>query len=135
MERLVLLNVLAKNLPGHPISHKRVSLMSFLDEASLEKLTKNTWTRLWSKFMSFGTVNAGIITILMILKFIKLLIETVIRRYTLHSIYGWSFKLLGTTFASITYLLIHMSNSNEAETMPPKHPDINSIPYSSNFSG
>ena len=85
---------------------------------------------MWSKFMTFGTISAGVIAIIMILQFCKLLIDTVIRGYTLHSIYGWSIKLLGAIFSSITSLLIHMGTSSDIEKILPEDLEKNSIPLS-----
>ena len=63
--------------------------------------------------MTFG---AGIIAIMMIIQFVKLLIDTAIRGYTLHSIYGWSVHILGAIFASITALLRHLGTKDHAQT-------------------
>ena len=115
MERPSLLDVLARNLVGRPTAYKGGSLFNMIDEESLAKLADGTWTRIWTKFLTFGTASAGIIAILMILHIFKLIIDTIIRGYTLHSIYGWSIHVLGAVFSSITALLIHLGMSTEEE--------------------
>ncbi|EFN68983.1 hypothetical protein EAG_15362 [Camponotus floridanus] len=43
----------------------------------------------------------------MIMKFMKLIIDTIIHGYALHSIYGWSLHLLGAFWNSVANLLLH----------------------------
>lgn len=40
---------------------------------------------------------------------IKLIIDTVIHGYTIHTIYGWSLHLLGACWDSVTNLILHLS--------------------------
>lgn len=127
MERPALLNTVARNLAGHPTVHKGGSLYHLFDEESLTKLAENTWGKVWQKFMNFGTFSAGIIAIVMIIQFFKILFDTVIRGYTLHSIYGWSLKLMGAIFASITALLIHLGDPPESKP----NAEMSEIPFSS----
>jgi len=42
----------------------------------------------WGTFLSFGSTNAGVIGIYFCIRTIKLIIDTVIHGYTLHTIYG-----------------------------------------------
>ncbi|XP_051160480.1 uncharacterized protein LOC127281039 [Leptopilina boulardi] len=39
---------------------------------------------------------------------IKLLIDTIIHGYTLYTVFGWSFQLLGCIWDSVTNLLLHL---------------------------
>lgn len=66
--------------------------------------------------------------IMIIIQLLKLMIDTVIRGYTLHSIYGWSIHLLGALFASITALLVHIGSPEERE--PNAETEMRNITYS-----
>ena len=91
---------------GQRTINQGASLANLFDQEEIERIAEGYWDRVWSKFISFGTVSAGIIAILLIFQFIKLIIDAIIRCYTLHSIFGWSLHLLGAVFASITQLLV-----------------------------
>lgn len=65
--------------------------------------------KIWGKFLSFANASAGIIGIYFCIRTIKLIIDTVIHGYAIHSIYGWSVHLLGAIWDSITHLILHLS--------------------------
>lgn len=61
---------------------------------------------MWGKFLAFGTISAGVIAIFTICQWIKMTIDILIRGYTLHSLFGWSFRLLGALWGTVTTHLI-----------------------------
>ena len=79
-----------------------------------------------SKFMWFGNASAGVVGIVMIFQLAKAVINIIIHEYTLHTVYGWSIRLLGALFGSITHLLVHLrandnnhnNNNNERNNEP-----------------
>ena len=126
MEQPSILNVITRYLGGRQTNSEN-PMTDFLDDKDIcERLAEGAGAKLWEKFMTFGTASAGIIMILLIIQFAKVLIDTAIRGYTLHSIYGWSVHLIGAVFASITALLIHMGNS---DTQPPQNEVEMQTPY------
>ena len=125
MERPALLNVLASGMrkgSGIPLSNSDDSIINLFDEAALEKLAESAWNKAWNKFMMFGTASAGIIGLLLILQFVKTCIDTCIRGYTLHRVYGWSLHLIGAIFASLTALLMHLGAAEPDQ--PPRDEEM-----------
>ena len=62
----------------------------------------------WTLFTNFGTASAGFIGIIIIIRGIKLIADTIIHGYALHSVFGWSIHLLGALWDSVTNLLLHL---------------------------
>ena len=57
-------------------------------------------------------ISSGIIMTLVIWQFIKIMIDLIIRGCVLNALYGWSMKLLGATFRSVTHLLVVLNKEN-----------------------
>ena len=72
--------------------------------------------------MLLGTVSAGCYAVIVIFQFSKAILNIIVHGYTLHSVYGWSIRLLGALFSSVTHLLIHLNNQPPAE--PPVQPPV-----------
>lgn len=116
VEKPAVLNIIAKGAMGQYVPPGSVSITSFLDEASLDKIAKNTSQRIWHGFLEFGSVSAGILGIVVIIRIIKLIIDTLVHGYALHTIYGWSLHLLGAIWSSVTSLLLHLGQSKNRPT-------------------
>ncbi|CAB0041317.1 unnamed protein product [Trichogramma brassicae] len=113
LERPAVLNQVAMTVSGRYSNKEGINIAGFLDEAMLEKIANNTWSRIYSSFLNFGTVSAGIIGLIMLIRLIKLCIDATIRSYVLYEIFGFSFKLFGAMMASVTALLIHKDARRE----------------------
>ena len=111
VEKPAILNVIARGAMGQTVPAGSISISSLLDEASLDRIAQNTSRRIWSGFMDFGSASAGILAIIIILRLAKLVVDTIIHGYALHSIYGWSLHLLGALWASVTSLLLHLGKA------------------------
>lgn len=119
VERPSMLNTLAQGAMGQQVPKGSISLYNMLDEDSLEKIAKTTSIRLWNDFITFGSASAGILTIFLIIRLIRLIIDSIIRGYALHSIYGWSLHLLGAIWSSVTHLFLQLgSRKRERKTDP-----------------
>jgi len=59
--------------------------------------------------MSFGSATAGIFGIFLLIRLIKIVIDTAIHGYALHTAYGCGMHLLGALWSSITHLLLHLA--------------------------
>ncbi|KAL6430623.1 hypothetical protein ACFW04_006903 [Cataglyphis niger] len=94
-EKPALLNTIARGLTGHSIDTNVVSMYNLLDEASLNKIAENAASRVWNGFVTFGSATAGIFGILVVIRIIKIVVDTAIHGYALHTAYGWSLHLLG----------------------------------------
>ena len=109
LERPTVLNDLAREMRGHPLGDNEGSLLKLLNEDAITEIANNTWKKLWTYFITFGTSNAGIIAIFMTIHLIKDIIDIIIQGYTRGAIYGWPIHLLGALWSSVTYLLIHIA--------------------------
>jgi hypothetical protein len=115
VEKLSALNNLAKGAMGHVIPVGSLSIAGLLDEQALSKIAESTGKKLWSGFMNFESASAGVLGVILIVRLIKLLIDTIIHEYALHTVYGWSIHLLGAVWSSITHLLLLLARSPKKE--------------------
>lgn len=140
-EKSGILNTMARGATGEPTVSQGISISHLLDEHSIQKITENTWNKIWGKFSSFGNASAGVIGIYFCIRTIKLIIDTLIHGYTLHTIYGWSLHLLGAFWDSVTNLLLHLyqrpkegktSQEEPAEKLITSQEDLNSSKNTTN---
>lgn len=108
VEKPSMLNTIAHGAMGGNVPPGTISLNNLLDEQSLDRIAEGAGRKLWRGFISFGSASAGVLAIFVIARSIKLIIDTVIHGYALHSIYGWSIHLLGAIWSSVTNLLLHL---------------------------
>lgn len=108
VDRPSMLNNIAHGAMGGSVPPGTISLNNLLDEQSLDRIAEGAGRRLWKSFVSFGSASAGVLAIFVIVRTIKLIIDTIIHGYALHSIYGWSLHLLGAIWSSVTHLLLHL---------------------------
>lgn len=108
-ERPAILNSIARGMVGTPTISQGGSISNLFDEKAINKIVNSAWDRTWTLFTIFGNISAGMIGILLVGKAIKLIFDTVIHGYALHSVYGWSLFLIGAIWDSVTYLLLHLS--------------------------
>lgn len=109
-EKNGILNTVARGVTGESVSPQGISLSHLLDEKSLQRITESAWKKIWGRFLTFGNASAGIIGIYFCIRTIKLIIDTVIHGYALHTIYGWSIHLAGALWDSVTNLLLHLAS-------------------------
>lgn len=114
-EKPALLNAVARGLTGHSMNTEGISVYNLLDENSLNKIVESTVSKIWKGFINFGSATAGIVGIFMIIRLIKLAIDTIIHGYALHTVYGCSFHLLGALWSSLANLLLHLAREPERQ--------------------
>ncbi|XP_039315426.1 uncharacterized protein LOC120359992 [Solenopsis invicta] len=121
VEKPSMLNTIARGALGETIPSGSVSMYNLLDEDSLNRIAESAGERVWHGFVTFGSASAGILAIFIIARIVKLIIDTIIHDYALHSIYGWSMHLLGAIWSSVTHLLIHLGGrKNQASATTPE---------------
>lgn len=118
VEKPATLNYIAHGAMGGSVPAGTISLSNLLDEQSLERIAESAGRRLWNGFVSFGSASAGVLAIFIIIRSIKLIIDTIIHGYALHSIYGWSIHLIGAVWSSVTNLLLHLGKPPRTEPAP-----------------
>lgn len=116
LERGPILNSVAMGMAGRVHFDKELSIRRFLDESTIEHIATSTWNKVWSRFISFGTASAGILGIFILMRMIKILVDTVIHGYAIYSIYGFSLHLIGAVWNSVTQLLLHLGRNIEQKS-------------------
>lgn len=105
-ERAGLLNSIARGTAGYSVASGSISIRNLLDNQAIEQIAESTIRKMWHGFEKFGLISAGFFAIAFIISLGKAIIDIFIQGYTLHSLYGWSFMLIGALWNSITHLLI-----------------------------
>lgn len=118
VEKPATLNIIAHGAMGGRVPPGSVFMGNLLDESTLDRIAEGAGRKLWKGFISFGSASAGVLAIFVIIRSIKLIIDTVIHGYALHSIYGWSIHLLGAVWSSVTNLLLHLGQPARMRTVP-----------------
>jgi len=118
-EQLSILNTVTRGIMGQPGSINGGSFLNLLDEASIEKIATSAWERFWKKFLIFGNISAGVIGIYMAIRIIKLILDTIVHGYALHTVYRWSMYLLGAIWDLLTQFLLHLGKEKPSK---PKRP-------------
>jgi len=107
VEKPSMLNTIARRAMGQRISEGSISMMNLLDEQSLDRIAESAGTYLWRGFITFGSVSAKVLAVFIIVRLIKLIVDTIIHGYILHSIYGCGIHLIAAIWSSVTHLLLH----------------------------
>ena len=134
MERQSILNDVARSINNEPV-HDYQGFQNLISENLLESMLTKKLNFLWTKAQIFGQFSSGFIAILMIFSTVKMIIETLVRGYTLHKIFGFSFKLLGEIFSSVTHLFTvneYKTKVNNRECMCNKNLNSDSCSSRSN---
>lgn len=90
MEQRPALEEISQKIISNTNAQGEGSIYNIFNEDALEKLAASTWDRTWGRFISFGTISAGFLRIFILLRILKLIIDTIIHGYALHDAFGWS---------------------------------------------
>lgn len=123
VEKPSMLNTIARGAMGENIPEGSISMYNLLDEASLNKIAESAGAKLWKGFITFGSASAGVLAIILLARLAKLIIDTIIHGYALHTVYGWSIHLLGAIWSSVTHLLLHLEGRREKDPTAPTEED------------
>lgn len=115
-EKNAVLHTIARGFTGQSIPSDAISLQKLLDEDSLNKIYNSTLSKIWNGFATFGTATAGVLGIFIIIRLTKLLFDTLIHGYALHTAYGCSLHLLAAVWNSLTQVLLFLANKPKQET-------------------
>ena len=120
-EKPIILNSLARETTGHPTIHQGKSLTNLLNQEVIDKTAESAWGRFYTIFTNFGTPSAGLIGLIIVIRWIKLIADTIIHGYALHRLFGWSLHLLGAFWVSYTNLLLHSGTNRPAAPPAESH--------------
>jgi len=77
MEKPSMLNTIARGAIGQRIPEVSISIMNLLDERSLDKIAESAGIHHnWKDFITFGSASAGVLAVFIIVRLIKLIIDT-----------------------------------------------------------
>jgi len=129
VERPSMVNNIVRGAMGESVPSGSISMLNLLDEESLNKIAETAGERVWQGFITFGSASAGVLAIILIVRIAKLIVDTIIHGYALHSVYGWSMHLLGAVWSSVTHLLLHLGGRREVQpSAPVKETPTNTFP-------
>ncbi|KAL7298907.1 hypothetical protein TKK_0008013 [Trichogramma kaykai] len=138
LKRQALLESVVRRLADRPRTAESGNFQKLLDEDTFNKMSRSYFRSLYAGFIEFSAICAGIAGCVVVVQLIKLVIDTVVHGVTLYSIYGWSFRLLGAFFGSITTMLIHIgrpaTNNNNDSNDNSNNNDVDNNPNSGNQS-
>lgn len=112
-EKAAILNTLARGVTGYAIPPNSISLTHLLDEEALKTIAKSTLNHMWDGLITFGSISAAFIAIIIIYRIIKTIIDTIIHGYQLHEAYGCGPQLVGALWTSLTHLLLHRASTTQ----------------------
>ncbi|XP_057319183.1 uncharacterized protein LOC130664100 [Microplitis mediator] len=115
VEREALLNSLARGVTGRSTGDKQISLIGLLDENALNRIAESTAQKIWGGFVEFGSVSAGIMAILMIIKIFKYVADTIIQGKALHETYGCGKEIFGALWNALTSYLLHRHHQRNSQ--------------------
>ena len=135
VEQPAVINQVAREIHGHPITDNEGTIGKLLNENAIEKLVENTWNHMWNKFITFGSISAGVFAILMVIQGIKMLVDTIMNGYALHRMYGWSVHLLGAVWNSLATFLLYIGRPPPANAdVSAETPPMEEVPLTSRTS-
>jgi cytochrome c biogenesis protein CcdA len=98
---------------GQRIPHGSIYMINLLDQKYPDEIAESARARIWKVFIAFRSASAGILAVFIIARLVKLIIDTIIHGYALHSFYGCGIHLLAAIWSSVTHLFLHPARSIE----------------------
>ena len=80
-EKQIILNSLAREITGHPTINQGISLSNLFNKDVIDKIAESAWGRFWT---NFGTTSTGLIGLIIIIRGIQLIADTIIQGYDIH---------------------------------------------------
>ncbi|KAI4472910.1 hypothetical protein M0804_015560 [Polistes exclamans] len=95
IEQPSILNNIARGATGQKVQTETLNFMNFVSRNEFNKFAESFTSKVWNGLLKFGSVSAAIRGVMFIFKIIKLVVDSILRGYALHTVYGWSIHLLG----------------------------------------
>lgn len=116
MDRGTFIEAVRRKLNGEQLPNFSPPMNRLIDPDYIEQVAESRLKKIWFNFVEFGSVSAGIMSIIMIFGALKVLADTVIRGYTLHRVMGFGFHLLAACFGSLTHLITTIATNDTSES-------------------
>lgn len=115
VEKPAVLHTIAREAIGQESVNQGIYVNSLINEKAIKQTFDKFWNEIYGFFNVLGSFGVTAFGVWIFVRGTKLIIDTLIHGYALHSIYGWSLCLIGAIWDSVTHLLIILKNkSNEA---------------------
>ena len=88
-------------------------MSNFLTDKTLTHIAESTWNKIVEKYEEYGAISSGIFMTIIIMQLMKMLVDLIIRGYTLQKLFGCSIHLFGSIFTSVTHLLVVLNKIND----------------------
>jgi len=95
-----------------PISEGNISMMNLLNEKLFDKIAESAEARFWKGFVTLRSASVCVLTVFITIQIIKLIIDTIMHEYVLHSIYWCSIHLVAVIY-SLTFSTFSSISANQ----------------------
>ena len=114
IEKQAVLHNIAQQIIGQ--GNADINLTNLFSENTIWHVITHGWDIALQKLIECGSISSAINMALIIFHIIKLIIDTFIRGYLLHTIYGFSLHLMAAIFSSITHLFMALGSTQSTKT-------------------
>ena len=114
-ERHAITNVLTQTLVGQNIDEQRVDVTQLFSKEHMNQLATTLRTKLWSTFIQFGNISAGVLGIILLFRAIRWSIDIIVNIRIIKSIHGYSWWLLAALWNSLTTFVLHKQHQEREE--------------------
>lgn len=76
VEKPSILENIARGASGQVLPPGTVGLSTLLDEKTIENISRTAGLKIWEHLVTFGSASAGIMAIIIIIRLLKLIIDT-----------------------------------------------------------
>lgn len=134
-ERNAITTILGRGFSGQNPDYQGGSVSNLLTEDTLNSVGERLGRRLWGLFSVFGNLSSGVIGIIIVIRIVKWIADTVIHGRALYEVYGWSIKLVASGWDSLTICLLskHRVPANSDTLNETKNRNTSSIVEMSNL--
>ncbi|XP_063994294.1 uncharacterized protein LOC135171596 [Diachasmimorpha longicaudata] len=103
---------------GDELPAGTISIKHLLNREMLEEMTESAVSRAWDKIKTFGNIVSVVIGVVTLIQMIIGLVNVIIHGYTLHDVFGCSFRILGAICGSLTHFILYKSRQTQHNVFP-----------------
>lgn len=112
-EREAVSSTIAMSAMSYSHDTQGLHLGDFIPQNAIETAINKYMNYMWKIFFTIGHVSSTFLGMYLCWRVLKFTIDTVIHGYHLHTLFGWSWKIIAMFWDSITYCLIHLQTKKE----------------------
>lgn len=123
-EREAISNVLVNTLNDVSVGKQGLQFSNLFDAETIQRTAQSYFEKVWGTFSAIGQVITTLMVIGLFVKLCFSIIETLINMTSLYAIYGFSFRLLGALFHSLTTRFLHFGRLAQPTVHDIPHPEV-----------